>query len=196
MAKIQPEAQALLSKPAWQAERRKLRALILDCGLKEDVKWGKLCYTHEGKNVAIIYGLKDYCAIGFFKGSLIDDDEGVMVAPGEHSQAMRQLRFRGLAEITDGVDDITRFIRKAIQVEKNGLQVDFTEKDALVYPVELQALLDKDPDLAAAFENLSPGRRRGYVLHFSDARQSATRTSRVEKCRSKIMKGKGLQERS
>ena len=196
MTENQSEVDALLARKNWHEERKKLRALLLDQGLTETVKWGKLCYTFEGKNVAIIYGLKDYCALGFFKGSLLDDDKGVLVAPGAHSQAMRQLRFSGLNEIAESEALVSSFVDKAIQAERAGLEVDFSEKDALVYPDELQALFDRDPSFTEAFEKLTPGRRRGYVLHFSDARRSGTRVSRIEKCRPMIMAGKGLQERS
>jgi len=191
----QSEIEALLDQNQWHKERKVLRSLILEGGLDENVKWGKLCYSFNGSNVVIIYGLKNYCALGFFKGSILQDDDDVLVQPGKHSQAMRQLRFDDLADIDRRKDQIKEYIEKAIQAEKDGLEVDFDEKDDLTYPDELQDALDDDPEFVNAFEGLTPGRQRGYVLHFSDAKQSKTRTSRVEKCRPKIMEGKGLNER-
>lgn len=188
------EIEELLEKKEWQKERKKLRSLILDCDLDENVKWGKLCYTFEDSNAVIIYGMKNYCAVGFFKGSLLEDDDDVLVQPGKHSQAMRQLRFDGLDEIEGREAQIKDYIGKAIQAEKDGLKVDFNEKDDLDYPDDLQDALDDDPDLADAFEDLTPGRQRGYVLHISDAKQSETRVRRIEKWRPKIIEGKGLNE--
>lgn len=189
------EVEDLLNKQKWRQERKKLRALLLDCDLDETVKWSKLCYSHEGGNVAIIYGMKNHCAIGFFKGSVLDDLDDVLVQPGKHSQAMRQLRFEGLGEIEGREAQIKDYIGKAIQAEKDGLEVDFDEKDDLDYPGELQDALDGDAELAEAFEGLTPGRQRGYVLHFSDAKKSETRVRRIEKARSGILDGKGLNER-
>ena len=187
--------QDLLNQKNWQDERRKLREILLDSGLEERVKWGKLCYAWEGSNVAIIYGMKTSCAVGFFKGSLLEDEDGVLVQPGKDSQAMRRLHFESLGEIGDSEDTIRRFINQAIQLEKHGLEVAFTEKDNLDYPDELQDALDDDPELAEAFEDLTPGRQRGWVLHFSDAKQSETRTRRVRKARSTIIAGKCWNER-
>ncbi|AXC50510.1 hypothetical protein DRW48_13215 [Paracoccus suum] len=190
-----PDIEKLLKQETWRAERRKLRDILLDCALEERVKWGKLCYAHEGRNVAIIYGMKNSCAVGFFKGSLLRDEDGVLVQPGKHSQAMRRLHFRSLEEIEHGEGTIRRFVDRAIQVEKDGLKVEFTEKDDLDYPDELQNALDDDLELAEAFEELTPGRQRGWMLHFSDAKQSETRARRVERARSKIIAGKGPTER-
>ena len=189
------EVESLLNQKSWQDERRRLRDILLDCGLEERVKWGKLCYAWEDSNVAIIYGMKNSCAVGFFKGSLLEDEDGVLVQPGKHSQAMRRLHFESLEEIKFGEDTIRRFTLRAIQAEKDGLEVAFTEKDNLDYPDELQDALDDDPELVEAFEELTPGRQRGWVLHFSDAKQSETRARRVEKARSKIIAGKGWNER-
>lgn len=189
------EVKDLLNQKNWQDERRRLRDILLDSGLEERVKWGKLCFAWEGSNVAIIYGMKNSCSVGFFKGSLLEDGEGVLVQPGKHSQAMRRLHFESLEEIEDSEDTIRRFIDRAIQAEKDGLEVEFTEKDNLDYPDELQDALDDDPELAEAFEELTPGRQRGWVLHFSDAKHSETRARRVDKARSKIIAGKGWNER-
>ncbi|HEY9092640.1 YdeI/OmpD-associated family protein [Parasphingorhabdus sp.] len=190
-----PEIDKLLNKPIWQEERKKLRSLILDCGLDESVKWSKLCYSYQGSNAAIIYAMKNYCALGFFKGALLEDDKNILVKPGKHSQAMRQMRFSGLQEITDNENTIKAYIAKAIQAEKDGLEVDFDAKENLTYPDELVDILDGDPELAEAFDTLTPGRKRGYILHFTDAKQSKTRVARIEKSREKILKGKGYNER-
>ena len=189
------EVEDLLNQKNWQDERRRLRDMLLDSGLEERVKWGKLCYAWEGSNVAIIYGMKNTCAVGFFKGSLLEDEDGVLLQPGKHSQAMRRLHFESLVEIEGSDEIILRFIDRAIQAEKDGLEVEFTEKDKLDYPDELQDALDEDPELAEAFENLTPGRQRGWVLHFSDAKRSETRVRRIDKARSKIIAGKGWNER-
>jgi uncharacterized protein YdeI (YjbR/CyaY-like superfamily) len=189
------QVERLLAQLNWHEERKKLRSLILDCGLEENVKWGKLCYASEGSNVVIIFALKDYFALGFFKGALIDDDRDILVRPGEHSQAMRQIRFAGLKDIVDAEDAVRDYLGKAIQAEKDGLEVDFAEKDNLSYPDELQTYLDDDQEFAAAFEALTPGRRRGYVLHISGAKKSATRMSRIEQARPRVLGGKGLNER-
>lgn len=189
------EVEELLNQENWPDERRKLREILLDSGLEERVKWGKLCYAWDDSNVAIIYGMKNSCAVGFFKGSLLEDEDGVLVQPGKHSQAMRRLHFESLDEIKDSEDMIRRFTQRAIQAEKDGLEVEFTEKDNLDYPDELLDALDDDPELTEAFKELTPGRQRGWVLHVSDAKQSETRARRIKKARSKIIAGKGWNER-
>lgn len=189
------DVEMLLAKEDWQLERRKLRSMILATGLSEAVKWGKLCYGFEGSNVAIIYGMKAYCAVGFFKGSLLKDEAGLLVSPGKHSQAMRQLRFRNLDGINDNAERISALIEQAIQVEKDGLKVAFDEKDNLDFPDELRDALEGDPELSEAFQKLTLGRQRGYVLHVSQARQPDTRTRRIAKFRSKVIEGKGLNNR-
>ncbi len=189
------EVESLLNQKNWRDERRKLRDILLGSGLEERVKWGKLCYAWEGNNVAIIYGMKTSCAVGFFKGSLLDDEDGALVQPGRHSQAMRRLHFESLEEIEDSEDTLRSFINRAIQAEKDWLEVAFTEKDNLDYPDELQDALDDDPELAEAFEELTPGRQRGWVLHFTGAKRSETRARRIDKAQSKIIAGKGWNER-
>lgn len=192
---INPKVNALLNKTQWQEERKKLRAMLLDCQLTEDVKWGKLCYSFRETNVTMIYGMKAYCALGFFKGSLLKDPKGILVAPGEHSQAMRQVRFTQAQEIDALEATLKAYLHEAIDVEKAGLAVDFREKHELTYPEEFQLTLDGHPALKAAFEALTPGRQRGYILHFSGAKQSSTRVSRIEKCIPSILEGKGLNDR-
>ncbi|MCE8039190.1 YdeI/OmpD-associated family protein [Halomonas sp. MCCC 1A11062] len=190
-----PKVEALLSQPQWNDERKKLREIALSCQLTESVKWGKLCYSVQNGNVAIIFSMKDYCALGFFKGSLLKDPEGILVAPGEHSQAMRQARFTQLSEIEAQAAILEAYLLEAIELEKVGAKVDFSEKHELTYPIELQRALDGNTALKAAFEALTPGRQRGYILHFSGAKQSSTRASRIEKCMPDILAGKGLNGR-
>ncbi|TFH85083.1 hypothetical protein EQG41_18910 [Billgrantia azerbaijanica] len=195
MASIDPRVDVLLNKPEWHEERKQLRALLLDCQLTEQVKWGKLCYSCENSNVAMLFGMKAYCALGFFKGSLLKDPEGILVRPGEHSQAMRQVRFTQIRDIEAMAATLKAYIHEAIAVEKAGLTVAFKEKHELTYPEEFQVVLDADPALKAAFEALTLGRQRGYILHFSAAKQSSTRASRIEKCIPSILEGKGLNDR-
>ncbi len=187
--------EALLGKQEWHEERKKLRSLVLDSGLEETVKWGKLCFSHEGNNVAIIQCMKNYCAVGFFKGALLEDACKALVSPGRHSQAMRQLRYASLEEIVKGKDVLANCLAEAVQLEKDGREVAFTAKDNLSYPQELQQAFKKDSELEGAFARLTPGRQRGYILHFSDAKQSATRAARIEKSRQKILEGKGVNGR-
>ncbi|MCE8013219.1 YdeI/OmpD-associated family protein [Billgrantia desiderata] len=195
MSDTNPKVEALLSQPQWHDERKRLRAIALSCQLTESVKWGKLCYSAENGNVAMIFGMKDYCALGFFKGSLLKDPERILVAPGEHSQAMRQARFTQLSEIEAQSDVLEAYLLEAIALEKAGAKMDFNEKHELAYPAELQTALDGNAALKAAFEALTPGRQRGYILHFSGAKQSSTRASRIEKCMLDILAGKGLNGR-
>ncbi len=190
-----PKVEALLSQQQWHHERKRLRAIALSCQLSESVKWGKLCYSVQSGNVAMIFGMKDYCAFGFFKGSLLKDPERILVAPGEHSQAMRQARFTQLSEIEAQSAVFEAYLLEAIALEKAGAKVDFNEKHELAYPAELQTALDGNAALKAAFEALTPGRQRGYILHFSGAKQSSTRASRIEKCMPDILAGKGLNGR-
>ncbi|QTP54173.1 hypothetical protein HNO51_05430 [Billgrantia sulfidoxydans] len=190
-----PKVEALLSQPQWHEERKKLRAIALACQLSESVKWGKLCYSFQNGNVAMIFGMKDYCTLGFFKGSLLKDPARILVAPGEHSQAMRQARFTREEEIDAQAATLSAYLHEAIELEKAGTKVDFIEKHELTYPEELQAALDENAGLKAAFEALTLGRQRGYILHFSGAKRSSTRVSRIEKCTPDILAGKGLNGR-
>lgn len=178
----------------WQEELQTLRGLLLASGLQEELKWGVPCYTLNGKNVAIISALKEYCAIGFFKGVLLSDPKKMLAAPGENSQSSRLIKISKLQEIIDQKLEIEALIQEAIAVERSGKKVDFTAKHALSYPEELLQVLADDAGFEAAFEALTPGRKRGYILFFSGAKQTATRTSRIHKCMPKIMAGKGLQE--
>lgn len=189
------EIQALLSQSQWHDERLMLRALAHSCDLTESVKWGKLCYSFGNGNVAMIFGMKAYCALGFFKGSLLKDPENILVAPGEHSQAMRQVRFSKAQEIDAVASTLKAYLHEAIELEKTGTRVDFNEKHELTYPQEFQSILEGNAALKVAFEALTPGRQRGYILHFSGAKQASTRTSRIEKCIPSILAGKGINGR-
>lgn len=185
---------ALLDRSEWQAERRLLRGILRGEGLDETVKWGKLCYTHAGGNVAIIYGMKDCCAVGFFKGALLDDRAGRLVAPGKHSQAMRQMRFAGLDEIKADEAALRGFVKAAIEVEAEGRKIALTSPQQEP-PPELTEALGRDRPFAKAFDALTPGRRRGWLLHFAGAKQAGTRAARIEKARARIIEGKGPNDR-
>ena len=196
MNEMNPKVDAYLSKAkTWREETRALRRILLDCGLTEELKWGKPCYTFQKSNVVIIFGLKDYCGLGFFKGSLLDDPKGILARQGEHSQAVRLIRFTNVPEIAEMESISKAYIQNAIEVEKAGLKVDFKEKHELVFPAELQKRLDEDATFKAAFAALTPGRQRAYNLHFSAPKQSKTRESRIDKHLPKILKGKGMNDR-
>jgi uncharacterized protein YdeI (YjbR/CyaY-like superfamily) len=179
----------------WQEEYKQLRAIALDIELTEEFKWGKPCYTLDGNNVFLIHGFKDYCALLFHKGVLIKDPAGMLVAQTENTQATRQLRFTDAEEIEEMAHIIKAYIREAIEVEKSGLQVPYKETEEFDIPEEFQQILDEDPALRDAFEALTPGRQRGYLLYFAGAKQSKTRTARVERYIPLIMEGKGLNDR-
>lgn len=179
----------------WRAELEALRAIVLECKLTETVKWGKPCYRFGKANLVILYGLKDSCAMGFMKGALLEDARGILLKPGENSQSGRWIKFTDLSQIRKMKPVLKAYIREAIDAEKAGLKVDFKPGRELVYPEELQRKLDDDATFRQAFEALTPGRRRGYNLYFSAARQSKTRESRIEKCVTKILAGKGMHDR-
>jgi uncharacterized protein YdeI (YjbR/CyaY-like superfamily) len=179
--------------PQWRDEMQALRALLVECGLQEQLKWGKPCFTFEGRNVAIIQPFKKLCALMFFKGALIEDSLGHLRPQGENTQSAMRLEFIGEAPIPKTV--VRHYAKQAIAVEKAGLKVDAGSKPELAYPAELSRLLDDDANFASAFEALTPGRRRGWLLHFSAARQSPTRTARIEKAIPDILAGRGLHDR-
>lgn len=178
----------------WHEEVAALRALVLDCGLTEELKWGVPCYTLDGANVVLIHVFKDYCAILFFKGALLDDPDGVLVQQSENTQAARQLRFTSAAEIRARAAAVKATIRAAIAVEKAGLKVDFKSTADFAVPDEFQARLDADHALRDAFRALTPGRQRAYLLHFGAAKLSRTREARIEKCVPLIFEGRGLKD--
>lgn len=192
---MNPKVDTYLSKaPKWQDEMTQLRAIILDCGLNEELKWGKPCYSFQDSNVVIIQGFKEYCALLFFKGVLLNDSNGILVKTGENTRVGRQARFNNVREIIEVSSILKAYIYEAIELEKAGLKVPQIEKTELVLPEELQKKLDEIPALRAAFEALTPGRQRAYIFYFSAPKQSKTRDSRIEKLIPKILKGKGLMD--
>ncbi|MET3613777.1 uncharacterized protein YdeI (YjbR/CyaY-like superfamily) [Rhizobium aquaticum] len=190
-----PKVDAYLQRiDRWRAEWAALRAILLECPLTEDLKWGVPCYTLDGKNVVLIHGFKDYCALLFHKGALMQDPEGILIQQTDNVQSARQIRFTSLDEIQRMQNLLKTYIHDAIEVERAGLNVVRKTVAEFAMPEEFVAALDGDPGLKSAFEALTPGRQRAYLLHFSSAKQSATRQSRIEKCRPKIMAGKGLDD--
>jgi uncharacterized protein YdeI (YjbR/CyaY-like superfamily) len=185
----------------WQKEYQQLRMLVLDCGLTEELKWGCPCYTFPpsaGKrksNVVLIHGFKEYYALLFFKGALLKDENGILIQQTENVQSARQIRFTSLQEIMDMEASLKAYIYEAIEVEKAGLKVELKKAKDYAIPEELQKKLDEMPALKTAFEALTPGRRSGYILYFSQPKQSKTRQSRIEKCVPKILNGEGLNDR-
>lgn len=179
----------------WQNEYQNLRAIILDCGLSEELKWGCPCYTFQGKNIVLIHGFKEYCAILFHKGALLNDTENILVKQTENVQSARQIRFTGKNQINDLIAVIKAYIFEAIEVEKAGLEVKLKKTSEYEMPEELEQEFEFNSEFKTAFYNLTPGRQRGYLLYFSEAKQSRTRTSRIEKAKLKIFDGKGHNER-
>ena len=179
----------------WQDEYELLRTIILDCGLTEELKWGKPCYTVNGNNVVLIHGFKDYCALLFHKGVLLNDAEDILVQQTKNVQSARQIRFTDVKQINDMMAVIRSYIFEAVEVEKAGLEVPMKKTTDFEMAEEFRKKLDTIPELKEAFESLTPGRQRGYLLHFSGATQSKTRASRVEKCIPDILEGKGLNDR-
>lgn len=179
----------------WHDEYEQLRTIILECDLKEDFKWGKPCYTDDGDNILLMHGFKDFCALLFFKGVLMEDPAGLLVAQTENVQATRQIRFTDADEIVEMAHIIKAYVQQAIEVERSGAEVDYKETTEFNIPEELQNKFDEAPDFKDAFEALTPGRQRGYLLHFSSAKQAKTRKSRIEKAMPKIFEGKGYNER-
>lgn len=178
----------------WQEELEKLRTIVLDCGLTEELKWGVPCYTYKKGNVVLLHTFKEYCAILFVKGALLNDTNDILIQQTENTQAARQIRFTSVREIVEMATVLKAYIFEAIEVEKAGLKVDFKKNTELVFCDEFQNELEENPELKTAFDALTPGRQRAYNLYFSAAKQSKTRESRVEKSIPQILKGKGLNE--
>ena len=196
MNRMNPKVDFFFSKAEkWQEELEKLRTIILDCQLTEELKWGKPCYTFQKSNIVIIQGFKEYCALLFVKGALLKDAKGLLITQTEHTQAARQIRFTNVREIVEMEPILKAYIEEAIEVEKAGLKVDFKRTSEFTIPEEFQNRLDEIPALKTAFEALTPGRQRAYILYFSQAKQSKTRESRVEKYMQQILDGKGLHDR-
>jgi uncharacterized protein YdeI (YjbR/CyaY-like superfamily) len=178
----------------WHDEYEKLRAIALDCGLTEELKWGQPCYTHNGNNIVLIHGFNEYCAYLFFKGVLLNDAEGILIQQTENVQVPRQARFTSVQQITDCEPVLKAYIFEAIEVEKAGLKVELKKTSDFPVAEEFQIRLDAMPTLRAAFEALTPGRQRGYLLYFSQAKQAKTREARIEKHIPQILVGKGLDD--
>lgn len=178
----------------WAQELVQLRAIVLECGLKEECKWGVPCYTFEGKNILLLSALMDYCSIDFFKGALLSDEKGILVRQTENIQASRQVRFMNLETVLELENTLKAYIFEAIEVEKIGLKVPRKSVAEYPIPVELQQKMAEMPALQVAFETLTPGRQKGYLLHFAAAKQSATRAARIEKWLPTILAGRGMHD--
>jgi uncharacterized protein YdeI (YjbR/CyaY-like superfamily) len=178
----------------WSEEFEKLRMIVLDCGLAEELKWGWPCYSFQKSNVVLIHGFKEYCALLFFKGALLKDANHILIQQTENVQAARQLRFTSVREIERMKTILVTYIKEAIEVEKAGLKVNYKKTSEFKIPEEFQNKLNENRALKTAFEALTPGRQRGYIFYFSQPKQSKTRVSRVEKCLPQILDGKGLDD--
>lgn len=194
-SRTNPKVDEFLNKATkWKEEYEKLRNICLDFELTEEFKWKHPCYTFNNKNIVLIHGFKEYCALLFHKGALIQDDHGILIQQTENVQAARQIRFTNFQEIVEMETILKAYIHEAIEVEKAGLEVDFKKDTEYKIPEELQSKFDEIPALKAAFDALTPGRQRAYILYFSQAKQSKTRESRIEKYMEKILNGKGLKD--
>ena len=184
----------LAKSKKWGKEYEKLRSIVLDCGLTEEFKWMHPCYTFEKNNIVLIHGFKEYCALLFHKGALLQDAHGILIQQTENVQAARQIRFTNIQEIVAMETILKAYIHEAIEVEKAGLKVKLKKTSEFKIPEEFQSKLDKSTALKTAFEALRPGRQRAYIFYFSQPKQSKTRESRVEKCMQQILDGKGLDD--
>ncbi|WP_336734268.1 YdeI/OmpD-associated family protein [Chryseobacterium sp. VD8] len=178
----------------WQTEFEKLRTIALKTELKEDLKWGCPCYTYEGKNIFLIHGFKEYCALLFFKGALMKDAENILIQQTENVQAARQIRFTNLQQIIDLEHVLNDYIFEAVEIEESGVKVEMKKTNEFNIPEEFAQKLNENPELQKAFETLTPGRQRAYLLYFSSAKQPKTRISRIEKYIPEILNGKGLND--
>lgn len=178
----------------WKQEVNKLRSIILDCGLTEELKWGQPCYVLNDANIVLIHDFKEYCALLFFKGTLLNDANGILIQQTENVQSARQIRFTNVDEVLKLESVIKAYVFEAIEIEKAGLKVEFKKTKEFNMPEEFQAKLDEFPALKEAFESLTPGRQRGYLLYFSSAKQIKTREARIEKYIPHILNGKGLDD--
>lgn len=193
--RLNPKVDAFLDRSGqWRDAFEQLRAIVLDCGLAEELKWGVPCYTAEGRNVVLMHGFKEYCALLFFKGVLLKDPEGILIQQTANVQAGRQIRFTSAQEVSKMKAVLKDYIEQAIEVEKAGLKVEFKDAAEFVIPDELNHKFGEIPGLEDAFFSLSPGRQRAYILHFSGAKQAKTRESRIEKNVQRILGGKGLDD--
>ncbi len=194
-SKMNPTVTTVLGKAKkWREEMERLRKIALTLPLDEELKWGKPCYAVEGSNIVLIHGFNEYCALLFMKGALLKDPKGILIQQTENVQSARQIRFTSLKQIMGMEAVIKAYIREAIEVEKSGLEVTFKKTTEFAVPEELQNKFDEMPELKTAFEKLTPGRQRGYLLHFAAPKQSKTRDARIEKCMQQIFEGKGFNE--
>jgi uncharacterized protein YdeI (YjbR/CyaY-like superfamily) len=192
---MNPKVDWFFSKDTkWQKEYEKLRTIILDCGLIEELKWGCPCYTFENTNIVLIHGFKEYCALLFFKGALLNDPNGILIQQTKNVQSARQIRFTNVREIGKMEKILKAYVYEAIEVERAGLKVKLKKTSEFKTPEEFQKQLDKKPALKKAFDALTPGRQRAYIFYFSQAKQSKTREARVEKYIKQILSGKGLDD--
>jgi len=193
---LEPKVDAFIENAQqWQNEYKKIREIFLEFPWTEEFKWGVPCYTIQNKNVALIHGFKNYCAILFVKGALLSDPDGILVQQTENVQAARQIRFTGIEDILRLESQIKDYIKEAIENEKSGKEVEFQKAAETSYPLEFQNKIDEMPELKAAFEALTPGRQRAYLIHFSSPKQEKTREARIEKNIERILGGKGLDDR-
>ncbi len=192
---MNPKVDWFFSKPTkWQEAYSELRLLILDCGLSEELKWGCPCYTNKTNNIVLIHGFKEYCALLFMQGALLKDKKNVLVQQTANVQSARQLRFTNVEDILKNKSLIKSYVKEAIALDKAGLKVELKKTSEYNIPQEFQSVLNEMPELKTAFESLTPGRQKGYLLHFSSAKQSKTREARIEKFIPQILNGKGLDD--
>jgi uncharacterized protein YdeI (YjbR/CyaY-like superfamily) len=194
MNSLNPKVDFYFSKARWQKELEQLRMIVLDCGLAEELKWGVPCYTFQKSNIVLIHVFKEYCAILFFKGALLNDSNGILIQQTENVQAARQVRFTNVKEIVKMERILKAYIYEAIEVEKAGLKVNLKKTNAFTMTEEFQNKLNKLPALKKSFYALTPGRQRGYLLYFSSAKQSKTREARIEKYMQQMLNGKRLND--
>ena len=192
---MNPEVEWFFTKPTkWQEEYAELRMLVLECGLEEELKWGCPCYTLHKKNIVLIHGFKKYCALLFMQGALLKDPKKILVQQTENVQSARQIRFTDINDIIKNRSTLKTYIKEAVSIYKAGSKVEFKKTTEYKIPQEFQTVLDDMPDLKIAFEALTPGRQRGYLLYFSAPKQSKTRETRIEKYLQQILDGKGLED--
>ncbi len=195
MAKMNPKVDAFLNKAKqWQKEMATLRAIILDCGLIEELKWAKPCYISQGRNIVIIQGFKGFCALLFTNGALLKDAKKILEKPGENTQAARRIPFTTAKEILEMESILKAYIKEAIKIEKAGLKVDLKKTSDFIIPEELKLRFENTPALKTAFTALTPGRQRAYLMYFTAPKQPKTRESRIEKCLHQILAGQGLND--
>ncbi|MBS1585702.1 MAG: YdeI family protein [Bacteroidetes bacterium] len=195
MSILNPKVDFFFNKASkWQKEYEQLRMIVLDCGLVEELKWGVPCYTSEKKNIVLIHGFKEYCAILFPKGALLKDPKGILIQQTEHVQAARQIRFTSVREIIKLAPTLKAYIKEAVEIEKSGKKVVLKPAKEYAIPEEFQSKLNNNAALKKAFEGLTPGRQKAYLFYFSQAKLPKTRESRVEKYIPQILKGKGLDD--